>query len=84
MSASLCQSSIDKKFDTSCFHLTSVLSKFQKFKLFLYSHLDYKSNKDTSGDYERLWNTFKACLDLFEGHMKKSLELEKAFPIHEG
>ncbi|XP_072038275.1 regulator of G-protein signaling 9-binding protein-like [Amphiura filiformis] len=46
--------------------------------------LDFKSENETNGDYERLWNTFTACVDLFEGHMKKSLELERAFPIHKG
>ncbi|XP_041464213.1 regulator of G-protein signaling 9-binding protein-like [Lytechinus variegatus] len=42
---------------------------------------DFKAERS---EYERLWNMFSACLEVFEGHMRKSLELVKSFPIHAG
>ncbi|XP_071794457.1 regulator of G-protein signaling 9-binding protein-like [Asterias amurensis] len=47
----------------------------------LKADFDFKSER---GDYERLWNMFLSCAELFESHMRKALELEKAFPIHAG
>lgn len=35
-------------------------------------------------DYERLWNTFLACVEVLEGHMRKTLDLQKSFPLHAG
>ncbi|XP_071964510.1 regulator of G-protein signaling 9-binding protein-like [Antedon mediterranea] len=34
--------------------------------------------------YDRLWHTFSACLEVLEKHMRKSLELERSFPMVNG
>ncbi|PIK38334.1 putative regulator of G-protein signaling 9-binding protein-like [Apostichopus japonicus] len=40
--------------------------------------------KSKCADYERLWNTFSACVEVLEIHMRKTLDLQKAFPLYSG
>lgn len=60
-----------------------IVSKSIAFFFFvcIFSKFDFKTERS---EYERLWNMFSACLEVFEGHMRKSLELVKSFPIHAG
>ncbi|XP_038078776.1 regulator of G-protein signaling 9-binding protein-like [Patiria miniata] len=64
-------------------HNASELARRSKQMLIphLKADFDFKSER---GDYERLWNMFVSCAELYESHLRKSLELERAFPIHAG
>ncbi|XP_033108773.1 regulator of G-protein signaling 9-binding protein-like [Anneissia japonica] len=53
----------------------------QKSKEELMPHMQAK--QEGSG-YDRLWHTFSACLEVLEKHMRKSLELERSFPMVNG
>ncbi|XP_006814063.2 regulator of G-protein signaling 9-binding protein-like [Saccoglossus kowalevskii] len=59
------------------------LAKHNKYRLMPHLRNDFSVKTDRK-DYERLWNAFTSCLEVFENQMRKSLELERTFPIHAG
>ncbi|XP_077989410.1 regulator of G-protein signaling 9-binding protein-like [Glandiceps talaboti] len=59
------------------------LAKRNKYKLMPHLRNNFSMKADRT-EYERLWNTFTACFEVFESQMKMSLELERTFPIHAG
>ncbi|XP_070543576.1 regulator of G-protein signaling 9-binding protein-like [Ptychodera flava] len=59
------------------------LAKHNKYKLMPHLRNNFAMKADRT-EYERLWNAFTACFEVFENQMRKSLELERTFPIHAG